>query len=186
MALLRPNATRLSLKYLRVSVFLQVSIFQLVSGNDDLIWFVAFNFKLNEFCCALIVGTVLPSFQVFFQGFFGELSPYCTTPSPWCSGSFCLLRQTFRVVKGHDPQAATWRKILLRHCNAILFQMSNGLSAWRPTGPNLTLFYQGEVWVQQKTKLVWSHRHETPWEWMDLAIYPYTYHNYGEHCQVRS
>ena len=37
MALLRPNATRLSLKYLRVSVFLQVSIFQLVSGNDDLI-----------------------------------------------------------------------------------------------------------------------------------------------------
>ena len=37
MALRRPNAISLSLKYLRASVFLQVSIFQLVSGNDDLI-----------------------------------------------------------------------------------------------------------------------------------------------------
>ena len=154
MALLRPNATRLSLKYLRVSVFLQVSIFQLVSGNDDLIWFVAFNFKLNEFCCALIVGTVLPSFQVFFQGFFGELSPYCTTPSPWCSGSFASCVRPSEWSKAMTPK----QRLGARYCWGIatlyFFRWATGWAHEDPPDPTSHCFTKAKFGYNRRPS--WS------------------------------
>ncbi len=96
-------------------------------------WFlgmmILFSFQLQAECSLLRADcwASVPIVLNVFSRFSWELSVYCTTAPLWCLWSLCLLRQTFRVVKGHDAQTATWHKILLRHCNIVLYQMSKGV-----------------------------------------------------------